>query len=179
MAHTLVVGTTESGKTLLAKEIAARWIAEGLDVLVLDPKMQVWPGAAFITDDPEMYLDEVAHWEGCLLVVDESGTAIGHYGGVMRTLGTDARHESHSSVFVAQRATQLDPIIRDQCRYCAVFLSSAKAAVLMDDEFPRAGFRRASELDFFEYLWASRHGGEAVLRRVHTPWLDSTNPEET
>ena len=37
MAHTLILGTTESGKTTLAKRIASQHRARGFELLVLDP----------------------------------------------------------------------------------------------------------------------------------------------
>lgn len=171
MAHTLITGTTESGKSLLAKAIAREWHAEGYRVMVLDPRLSVWKGASLVTADSDFFMEEVNEWEHCLLIVDESGEAIGHYAPEMRTLATTLRHNFHSSIFIVQSATQLDPIIRRQCRYCAAFSCTEAEAKTLATEYPQAGFERAVTLRKFEYYFGSRFGGLAELGRVSTPWM--------
>ncbi len=171
MAHTLITGTSESGKSLLAKAICRRWATSGYRVMVLDPRLSKWDGAQLVTANSDFFLADVSGWEDCLLIVDESGEAIGHYAPIMRTLATSERHNGHSSIFIVQSPTQLDPIIRRQCRYCAAFSCGLADADTLDREYPQAGFRECVKLAKFEYLFASRFGGEAEKGRVSTPWL--------
>lgn len=171
MAHTLIVGTTECGKGLLAKDIVKRYAAAGYVVLVLDPTLSVWPGSYFVTDDPEFFLEEAKKWRECLLVLDEAGESVGRFAGEMKFVATRFRHLKHSAIFIVQKPGLLDSAVRDNCRYLALFNVSAYDSKKLADDFPAGGLRRAATLPQFHYLWASRFGGEATLGRVNTPWL--------
>jgi DNA helicase HerA-like ATPase len=55
MAHSLILGMTESGKTTLAKRLAQHYKSRGIGVIVLDPLNDDWP-CDFKTADPDEFL---------------------------------------------------------------------------------------------------------------------------
>ena len=165
MSHMLIVGTTESGKSMLAKDIARRWTRAGGTAFVLDPLLHTWE-ATEVTADGDRFLALATSHQSCLLVVDEGAETIGRYAGEMRWLATRSRHYGHTAVFVTQRATDVDRTVRDQCRHIAVFAVSAYDVALLVREFPQAGLERAVGLAQHHYFFASRFGGRAVERNI-------------
>ena len=75
MAHSLILGMTESGKTTIAKELAKRLKSSGHPVIVLDPMHDAWE-ADFQTDDQNEFLNVFWQAQKCHVFIDESGGAI-------------------------------------------------------------------------------------------------------
>ena len=123
MSHTLVVGMTESGKSTLLKIITSGLKKKGVKVAVLDPLRDPEWEADYQTDNPAEFLEFAKANKQYVLVVDESGEAIGRYNAAMHWLATTARHFGHSTYFLMQGVTQIDPIIRTNCNQCFLFAS--------------------------------------------------------
>lgn len=168
MPHVLIVGKTESGKTTLAKQLAAGYQAKGIPVIVLDPMLDNWP-ADIITDDKTRFNAIVKHpdTQGCAIFVDESGEAIGRYDQEMVWLATRARHYGHNSHFIVQRTTMLNKTICTQCRYLYLFNCTFSDAKMLSEDF--AGFdpREVVNLPQFHYFFCNSWG--IAQKRVLKP----------
>ena len=93
-----------------------------------------------------------------MVFVDESGDAIGHYNPTMQRLATKGRHWGHSCFFITQKATQIPPIIRDQCGQVFLFGSGSQSAKAIAEEFNSKEFLKATELKQGEYIHKTRFG---------------------
>jgi len=154
--HVLILGITQSGKTTFCFDLARRFKARGVSLLVLDPDMRrewnIEEGRDFMTDDPEIYLSVVKLNRKCALFVDESGQMIGRYSGAMQWLATNSRKWGHKAHFIAQRATQLDPIVRTQCTSLFLFKQAVMDSKILAQEFVEDGFKEACNLSQGEYI---------------------------
>lgn len=83
----------------------------------------------------------------CALFVDESGTAIGRYAKDMGVLATQSRHFGHKSHFITQRASMLDPTIRDQCDTLFVFRVGKRDSDTLAEEFGYSIIKDAHNLE--------------------------------
>lgn len=135
MAHALILGMTESGKTSLAKQLAANYRAKGFSILVLDPMNDPeWP-ADYKTTDPDEFLTVFWNSRRCMVFIDESGDAIGRYNKAMERTATKGRHWGHSCHYITQRGAQLSQTVRDQCSHLFLFASSLKDRKLHAEEW--------------------------------------------
>lgn len=167
MPHTLILGMTESGKTTLARKLARRYQHKGIPVLVLDPyKSSAWQ-ADFITDSPDLFLETVKASKSCAVFVDECGHyADEGYSDILRWLATNSRHYGHNSHFIAQRAQQLKPTIRDQCSHIFLFKQSFDDAKELTRNFATDALLEAPTLKKGEYLGKVGIDGEVFKDRV-------------
>jgi len=152
----MILGQTMSGKTVTAKTLARDMKKRGMDVLVLDPLKDPSWEADFITDNAGLFMQKVFTTTNCLLIVDESGDAIGKYDTVTHKLATRSRHLGHIAVFCAQRLTQLNPTIRGQCSRLFLFNSSHSDCVILANEFNEPGLLAATELPPGTCLYKNR-----------------------
>jgi len=160
MAHLLIVGMTESGKSTLACQLSHTYQQAGIGVIVLDPLLDQRWAADVITDDSSYFLDLVSSPEtrGCAIFVDECGEMIGHFKKEMFFLATRGRHYGHNCHFITQRAKQLSPTVRDQCGYLALFSCSLDDGIEMSRNFNRSELKNANVLQKGEYFFCGRWG---------------------
>lgn len=161
--HVLILGITETGKTTLAFRLAQAYRAQGINVLVLDPdKRKDW-GATFITDDQEEFLRIAKLNTSCALFIDESGITMGRYCGPMEWLATNSRKFGHKAHFIAQRASQLPPIVRTQCTTIFLFKQSLMDSKILAAEFVADDLKQSCNLVKGEYL--VKAGVDAPVKR--------------
>lgn len=161
MGHGLILGMTESGKSTLAKELAAALHARGTCIIILDPLHDPgWPNGerTFQTADRAQFLAMVKASRSCAVFVDESAQMIGRYAGEMEWLATQGRHWGHSSFFISQRAQQLSVTMRGQCRFLALFRCSLDDGKTHANEWAREELKGANELAQGEYFFCERFG---------------------
>lgn len=152
--HLAVCGMTQSGKSYLAKALAGRALKAGRPVLVLDPFLYGdWP-CSWITKDPEAFMRKAKASTGCLLVVDECGVTIGR--GVeargKEWLVTASRHQGHRAMLLAQRATQIEPIFRDNISELFLFAVYKDSAEIWAETFNDDALRTAPGLKKYHFL---------------------------
>lgn len=158
MAHVLILGMTESGKTTLARTLAQHYKRNGVGVLVLDPLSDPrWP-CDFVTADSDEFLDVFWRSRRCVAFMDEGGESVGRYNTAMQATATRGRHWGHSCHFIAQRATQLAPIVRDQCTHLFLFCSSLKDGEILADEWNKPELAECAKLRQGEYIHAVKFG---------------------
>lgn len=167
MGHGLIVGQTESGKTIASKMIGCAAIKDGYDCLVLDPVqdpewyeiLEAEPDKigkyGFVTSDPWVFDKMLWTSKRCFCFVDESGENAGHYDKQFFPWATRSRHWGHSVFFIAQRFQMIAPTIRNQARYLVMFNQSSTDALLLSQEFNKEELRNGS-LPQFHYMFATR-----------------------
>lgn len=158
MAHMLICGMTESGKSTLACQLSWKYREAGVNVIVLDPMLDSRWTADILTADKEYFLRIVKDpkTRGCAIFVDESGEMIGHYHDEMFFLATRGRHAGHNCHFISQRPKQLAPTVRDQCSFLACFNVALPDAIEMSNNFNRPELRGANTLKKGEYFFCGR-----------------------
>lgn len=165
MAHVLIVGTTESGKSSLARALAASY---GAGRIVLDPmRHPEWECDRLFDTGPE-FLACARQAQGCALFVDEAPHVIGRYDSEMHWLATQARHRGHWSHFVAQHYKALPPPVRDQCTLLFLFRVPPDTADALARDFTQPELLEATQLGQGEFIQASRFGG-CERKRLFTP----------
>jgi hypothetical protein len=165
MAHVLLLGMTLSGKTHKAKALSHDYKNAGVGVLVLDPLRDPGWSADFITDDPDEFLNVYWNSRGCMAFMDEGGESVGRYDVTMQKTATRGRHWGHTNHYIAQRATQLAPLVRDQCTRLFLFCSSTKDGEVLAREWNRPELEGCSQLKQGEYYYAVKMGSISTNRR--------------
>lgn len=158
MAHVLILGMTESGKTTKARQLAANYRRQGIGVIVLDPLRDPQWNADFITDDQDEFLDVFWRSRSCAAFMDEGGESVGRYELAMQKTATRGRHCGHSCHYIAQKATQLAPIVRDQCSYLYLYTSGLTSCKTLAEEFNKPEIIKGTQLQRFSYFFVSRFG---------------------
>jgi len=158
MAHVLIAGTTMSGKSTLARQLAAQYKRAGIGVIVLDPLQDDRWGADYQTADNGAFLASAKNSWQCALFVDEAGAAIGRYNPEMEWCVTQGRHLGHRTHVITQWPTQLSPLVRGQCAYLYLFQVPRKAAALLAEEFNSEQLEAAAALPMGECLEMQRGG---------------------
>jgi len=169
--HCLIAGMTASGKTTLAKALAAQYRRHRVSVAVLDPLNDPGWNADFQTTDRREFLERVKRSRSCALFIDESGETIGQYNDDMFWLATRARHYGHRSHFLTQRPAQLSPTVRHQCLRLFCFRVGFKDAKTLAEEFSNPDLVGASSLPQYTFYSINRFGPTERLALV----LDRAN----
>lgn len=177
MAHVLLLGMTLSGKTHKAKALSRDYKKAGLGVLVLDPLQDPGWQADFITDDAEKFLTVFWQSRSCMAFMDEGGESVGRFDLAMQKTATRGRHWGHTCHYLAQRATQLAPLVRDQCTRLFLFCSSTKDGNVLSHEWNRPELEQCSQLKQGEYFYAVKMGEISTNRRDSN--ADSSNRGRT
>ena len=151
-----------SGKTTLARRLAALYKAAGRRVVVLDELMDpAWiseGGADFLTDSPEEFKEIFWTNRNLAFFIDEAGESVGRYDKSMSMTATRGRHWGHLGHYIAQRATMLARNVRAQCSEVYAFASTDTDAKVLAEEFLQPALLGASQLAQGEYIHAVRFG---------------------
>lgn len=154
--HTLIAGTTMSGKTYLAQGLVRSYLKQGISSLVLDPLADKgWKesGAAFVTIDPMEFLDFAKRSKQCALFVDESGVNL-RLGNMadMSWITTQSRHNGHLAHLLCQRPSgQIAPEARLQCSRVIAFCVKPYDAQLLAKDYD-AAFLACPDLPEYSYI---------------------------
>jgi hypothetical protein len=150
---------SESGKTTLARNLAAAYKQKGIGVLVMDPLKDPRWNCDFITADQDEFLDVFWRSRQCMAFLDEGGKSVGRYNYAMQETAAMGRHWGHSCHYISQDPTQLAPIVRDQSRHLFLFCASKRVGVKLSEEFNRPELMECGSLAQGEYIRAARFGG--------------------
>lgn len=149
---------TLSGKTTLARSLCSYAKKQGVGVIVLDPIRDPAWQADFITDNEYEFLRVFWASRSCLALMDEGGESVGRYNLAMQKTATRGRHAGHTCVYVAQKATQLAPIVRDQCTNLFLFTSSARDGKVLAEEWNKPELALCHTYEQYEYAHAMKFG---------------------
>ena len=166
MAHTLVLGITGTGKTLLSQRLAQTYKSKGIPIIVLDPFQSAKWNADYITDNPDEFMSIVFSKTSCAVFIDEGGDMIGRWGGIMNQLATRSRHYGHNVVFICQRAKMIDITVRTQCVNIFLFKQSLYDSKELSQDFVCDALIGASELKAGEFIAKIGVDGQVKRGRI-------------
>jgi len=149
---------TESGKTTIAKRLAAEYKAQGISVIVLDPLADPEWQADFVTEDPDEFLKVFWASRSCAVFIDEAGDAVGRYDEAMIKTATRGRHWGHSMHYLTQRGAMLSRTVRDQCSRLFLFTTAKGDCKIHAEEWNKPELIEASSLQAGHYFYVSRYG---------------------
>lgn len=168
IGHTIIVGQTLSGKTTLAKKLAALYRSRGVAVCVLDPnKDPDWnpetKGAHadgfYMDDDPVRFMQYIRDPDQCLqaaIFIDEGGDMLNKYDTEFNWITTRSRHHGHVAHLCTQRAQQLSVTIRSQCSILYCFNISIPDAKIYAVDFNAPELLNAPKLPQGQFLRVER-----------------------
>lgn len=158
MAHSLILGMTESGKTTFAKQLSRSLHEQKKNVIVLDPMNDPDWGGGYRTANPDEFLKVFWSNQQCYAFIDESGDVVGQYDVLMRQTATKGRHWGHSCFYLSQRGAMLSTTVRAQCRHLFLFCSAADDCKVLAREFNQPELLTANNLPQGEYFHVARFG---------------------
>ena len=126
--HALIVGISYTGKSMLAKRIAAGLAAHN-NIIVYDPLQSAnWPESALLFSSPEKFLAHVEQAQNAYVFVDEAKTLWDHDEKRADALLYKRRHQGLLVFLIAQRATMIKPNARNQCSRLYAFKQTSDDA---------------------------------------------------
>jgi hypothetical protein len=149
---------TESGKTTLAKRLAARYKYNEVPVIVLDSLNDPEWNADFQTTDPDEFLRVFWSSRRCACFIDEAGDAVGRYNTVMQRTATRGRHWGHSVHYISQRGVQIAPTVRDQCGHIFLLTTSVADGKVHANEWNQPDLLKCNTLGKGNYFHCTRFG---------------------
>ena len=146
MAHTLICGVTETGKTTLAHKIARDLLAQKNPphIIVYDPVHSKtvagdWPEDIDFFDNREKFLNWLRHAEkrpeGYAIFIDEADLLFSHSQPENSWILTKGRHLGFNVYIITQRPKMVMPSCRSQCSRAFVFRLSRDDLKNIGDDF--------------------------------------------
>ena len=147
-----IFGTTESGKTTLAKKLSEQfWLQRKIRSLVLDPHVEIWGEHALVSTDEKAFWETVWKTNGCLIVVEEASSTINRESDLI-PLFTRLRHNQHHLLVIGHSGRDLLPSMREQLNLLFLFRQSKKAADTWVEVFTEEGLNQSTDLGQFEFI---------------------------
>jgi len=156
MAHGLIIGMTESGKTTLAKQLSKEFKDKGWAVVVYDPFMDGGFKCDYRTEDISNLIQVLKKSRRCFVFVDEAGAVCGQHDIETYWLATQSRHWGHNVFFISQRGIQIAKTIREQCRYLMLFSCSLSDSKVLANEWNKKELLSANTLKKGEFFYCPR-----------------------
>ena len=135
MAHVMILGQTLSGKSILAKRLAASYKAKGIKVIVHDPIGDPEWNADFQTANFDEFFNVYNNSRQCAVFYDEAGETCRDYSKEMTRTATRGRHRGHRNHYISQRATLILKTMRDQCTGLFLFNTSLEDCKVHSNEW--------------------------------------------
>lgn len=156
MAHVIIAGMTESGKTGIAKQLARQFSAKGIRVLVFDPMGDPEWVADFQTHNFDDFAEEYWSSRQCAVFIDEAGEAAMDNDKELIRMATKGRHWGHANHFITQRGAMVPKTLRDQCPHLFMFALSLDDAKTYAREYNSPELVEASTFAQGEYFHTTR-----------------------
>ncbi len=168
MAHTIIIGQTESGKSTLGKKLAAHYKTHKIARVVLDPMRDPgWhPESAgknaegfVMFDDPGEFLAYIKNPDqciGCAIFIDEGGSMLNKYDKEFEWVTTQSRQHGHAAHIMTQRAQQISMTTRSQCSILYTFNINPDDAKIYAREFNEPVVQEAAGLQQGHFIRVQR-----------------------
>lgn len=156
--HTLIAGTTGSGKTVLAQALANRSHENGSIVLVYDPIRDPNWKCSVRTDDKTLFLRTFWTTRNCTVFIDEASTVCTHHAQDWIETATRGRHQGHRVTYITQRIHQLSPNVRNNCGRLFLFCSSLKDGQIHSQDWVESDLENCVNLKVGEFYTVYRMG---------------------
>jgi hypothetical protein len=157
---------TESGKTVLSKNLAKTLASKGKTVFVYDPVgvPSEW-GNAKVFDDADKFSVALKKSKSVHAFVDEAGTLFDEGNATeYNWLATRSRHWGHSVYFISQRLVQIPKTVRDQCNRLYLFTSSSKDGIGHAEEWNKPILTQCNRLPKLTFFSVDRYSEAKVYR---------------
>lgn len=129
------MGNSRSGKTTLAKILAARHSLQH-PVIVYDPnESQGWPGVAKKFSAPGIFFKNVQQVQRAVVYIDEAKTLWDYDAEAADELVYRGRHRGFALVLIAQRTRMVAPNGRNQCSRIFAFRQQKDDAATLAQEY--------------------------------------------
>lgn len=163
MPHGAIIGTTTSGKTFLARQMAREFKAAGVEVIALHKPREPWgkDEVTWQTSHVDLFLAKIEERNqinrqriknglqplgGFKGFMELSDAAAAKYDERVRKLYTEGRHDGHVFDYLAQRGVQVHPDIRENCERLYLFACLGDAAKEWSKEFNDVEIKKAVNL---------------------------------
>ncbi len=159
MAHTFIVGQTQSGKTNLALTLAlqARQHRRVMVLTTTGLMHQTWP-ADHKTANGEEFARLADMNENLALFIDECGQTVGqHPPPHIEALATVSANRGHRVFFICQRGVQVNPTMRDQSTGLYLFNVSPRDAEAWAEIYNDDALLKAPGLPQYHYIFKQRY----------------------
>lgn len=169
--HGCFFGRTFTGKTHKAQEVAAGFKRGRVGVLALVPAGEIhkWKECThWVTDDIDLFCAKVAASRRCAVFIELADADADKFDPRIRAMFTKGRHFGNRFFFVAQRFSQVEPTVREQCAFLWLFKTSIAAAKVLADEFADPLLIAAQNLPDRSFLF-KRGNAPAVRVSVDLP----------
>jgi hypothetical protein len=151
--HSLIIGTSLSGKTTLAKKLAVQYKNSGISIIVFCKFKDEWQGITpYIYTNRADFLRAIKVLKNCAFFTDESGQTIGRNDAELEATATDSRHKGHQGHYICHRPAQISPVMRYQCGQLYLFNSSLYDCKILYNEYPYEDILTAHQLKQGHYL---------------------------
>ncbi len=167
--HGCFFGRSFTGKSWKAQDVAGGFKRASVGVLALAPtaELEAWRRVThWATDDIDLFCRKVAASRRCAVFAELADSEADKFDPRIRRMFTRGRHDGHRVFFVAQRFSQVEPTVREQCAFLWLFKTSAKAAAVMAEEFADPGLLAATTLPDRSFLFKR---GNQPAQRVIVP----------
>lgn len=169
--HSLIVGTTESGKTTLAKKLANKHAGKNFPVIVLTSVWEQWGNGIQVFDDQDEFL--ATFWamnRKAFAFIDEGKNFLAKFNDAMELTATQGRQWGWSCYYIAQRATMISPDIRGNCSQLFCFAQGSVDAKTLSEEFVQEGLLEAPNLKKGEFFLVRRfsESGEKFIQKLNS-----------
>jgi hypothetical protein len=163
--HVLIVGSSGSGKTNLAKRFAADAVTRGEAVIVYDPMMSAgWPEGAEKYTTPRRFFQRMMQAQSAHVFIDEAKTLWNHDTKRADALLYQKRHQGLLFYVIGQRAEgMIPPNARNQCSRVFAFRQSHKDSETLALEYSEE-LRGCAKLGKDAFIYSdSFNSGRAAL----------------
>jgi len=136
--HSLTIGQTMSGKTILNQRLSRIFRRSGVNTIVLDPHRDPnWDATIMFQHFEEFmsFVKDPDRCQQCALFIDESGMSLNKYDVDCDWLTLTARHHGHRTHIIANRAIMISPNMRSQCETLYAFQVNATDAKTYANDF--------------------------------------------
>lgn len=170
MAHMLVLGPTECGKSTAVRELLRKPRANGKKVLVYARRdIDAWRTCAdAVVSDRQHFLDILARpgTRSCIVVLDDAGRTVGRTDSDLIATAAEGRHDGHAMIYIAQAATMLNKDLRRNCTQLLMFKQAEEDCEVLAREFIQPALRSGTGLAQFEYMFCKKGFGPVRRGRV-------------
>lgn len=163
--HGMFLGETGSGKTYKARQLAATFRKSGVAVLSFIPEGHSWSEASWQTSDSERFVAKFNRARSCAVFIEISDAVVAKSDADFVRMFTWGRNLGHRVFAIAQRHTQINATIRDQCRWLWLFRVGFKTADILAEEYVDRTLCAAPSLKDYHFILKKR----GIPATTHTP----------
>lgn len=151
--HNAIVGASYSGKSWLAKRMAADALKRGENVSVFDPLKTQWPRGAKCFGTVEGFLMHIETLQSAHVFVDECKVLFNEAPKEGEKLLYQKRHQGLMVYLIGQRAeSMMPPNARNQCSKLFAFKQSVKDAKFLAEEYSQEMLLQLPKMKKCEFL---------------------------